>query len=673
MKIAIVVRNLTRAGGGLEQHALLLVRGLARRGHEVHVFAQSWDPAQESQEPVVHFHHVPAARKPAWLQALMFHRGVNRRLAPREFDAVMGSGLVLFAPQHVYRLSGGLMREWLALRHPNRLARWLTMLARPVLLVNWWLERRLLNGGATHVVANSRRYADQAIRHYGIPADRVSVIYNGVDPERFNARRMAQLRPAARRRHGIPDDGVAWLFVAHNFKLKGLELLIRVLPAVLRKNPKNWLVIVGKDRPSRFRRLAARLGIDRRVVFAGASDAIEEYYALADAVALPTRYDPFANVCLEAMACGLPVVTSRINGASELITDGVNGYVIDDPGEAAALADRMCRLLDPAHRAAMGRRAAEAAASRTVEHHLDQVEQLFRAVQSADAPARALRASLRRPGPDAVVNGDYEALLEQHRLHRFEMLMGYDEGTPLKNRKGKQIFQIRLDWNGAPVIFYLKRHRLTLSWPQRAARLIGRPVLTEGRREWENILSFHDRRLPTVTPVAMGERLLPGGIQESVLLTRGLDEYESLERLAPKRFVPPLTRELLAEKRRLIRAAAELTGRMHWFGFYHRDYYLGHLLLRRGSPQPDLRIIDLQRILRYPWLGYRWRVKDIASLHYHALHIDGGALHLTRTDQLRFLAHYRPSWLRNRQFMRAVRNKTARIARHVSRTAGRAS
>jgi UDP-glucose:(heptosyl)LPS alpha-1,3-glucosyltransferase len=668
MKIAIVVKQFTRSAGGLERYAGLLARGLIGRGHEVDIYAQAWGrPGDPPEEPHLHFHRVPVVRKPAWLQALLFHWGVKRALARQSYDIVMGSGVVLFYPQHVYRLGGGLMVEWLRRRYPSRLVRTAVMMVRPIFLVNSWLEQRLLSGRVTHLIANSKEYKEQAVRAYGVPSDRISVIYNGYDRDQFHPDETGERRRAFRRQYHFPDDSTVLLFVSQDFKRKGLDYAIAALPAVLRKNPRVWLMVVGKDRQGRFLSQARRLGVDRRVVFVGATDSVEQCYVGADALVLPTRYDPFANVCLEAMACGLPVVTSRINGASELIADGKNGYVINDPADADGLADRLCRLLDPAHRLALGRAAIQTASRYSVERHLDEMARLFERIRAAERPTRELRASLVRLSHEMVVHGEFRGVLERHHLHRFETLMGYDEGTMLKDRKGKRIFQLRLEWQGGPIVLYLKRHRLPLSGFQRLAGLAGRPVLTEGRREWEHILAFHDRLLPTVTPVAMGERVR-NGVQESFVLTKGLDDCESLEHLAPKRFVPPLTRELIEEKRRLIRAVAELTGRMHWSGFYHRDYNLVHLLLRRGGSPEDLRIIDLQRVLRYPWLRYRWRVKDIATIHHQVLSISGGILRLTRADLFRFLRYYRPDLMRNRWFLRAVRNKSGRIARHAMRS-----
>jgi len=665
LKIAVVVRVYSSSGGGLERHAVAVVEGLIRRGHEVHLYAHRWEQPEHSR---IHYHRVPVVWKPSWLRALMFHRGVNCCLKGTHYDIVLGMGVVMFTPQHVYGLDGGLMAEWLPVRYPLRPVRYLMLLLRPVLLVNWLLERRLLKGHVSRLITYSSSNKAEATRQYGVPSDRISVIYNGYDPRRFHAPRGSTIRTEMLKRYGLPEDATVLLFVSQDFLRKGLDCLIGALPPVMRKNPRTWLVVVGKDKPGTFQTMARREGVDRRVIFAGASDAIEEFYAMADALVFPTRFDPFPLVCLEAMACGLPVITTRVNGVSDIIQDGINGYVIESPQDLKALTDRMCRLLDPVHREAMGHAAAETARHYTWDRHLQEFDRLFQHICDEEAPAKALRASLVRLDPDLLVNGAYRTLLERHGLNRFEALMGYEEGIVVKNQKGKRIFQLRLESEGTPVVFYLKRHRLPLTAWQRLLRLIGRPVRTEGRKEWEYLLAFHDRQLPAATPVAMGERILPGGIQESFVITKGLDEYEPLESLAPKRFALPLNSERVKEKRALIHAIAKLTARMHWHGFYHRDFYSAHLmLLKQGTAlSPDVRLIDLQRVLEFPWLARRWMVKDLASIHFSF-----GEMGLTRTDKLRFLNTYNPLAARDRSLMRAIQWKTKRIAHHDGRIKAR--
>jgi tRNA A-37 threonylcarbamoyl transferase component Bud32 len=532
-----------------------------------------------------------------------------------------------------------------------------------VFLVNWWLEHRLMTGNVSYVIANSARYQAYAIRRYGVPSTRTCVIYNGYDPDQFPSPHSATLRTALRQKLGLTDDAVAFLFVSQDFTRKGLDLVIQAMPAVLRMHPRSWLIVVGKGRPARFLRLAQRLGIDRRVIFTGSSPDIESYYAMADALVLPTRFDPFANVCLEAMACGLPVVTSRINGASELIREGENGYVVEDPTDTEQLSARMCRLLDASHRNTLGHHSSRTAREFSLDRHIRNIEGYFERIRAEQQPAHALRAGLRQLDAELTVNTVFLPLLRQHGLDRFETLMGYGEGIPVKDRKGKQIFQLRLEWEGTPLVFYLKRHRVPLNWSQRAACAMRRRPVTEGRREWENILAFHDNLIPTAVPIAVGERILRGGVEESFVLMKGLEEYESLDRTAPKRFVAPLTRSLIQEKRMLIRSIAELTNRMHWAGFYHRDYYWAHLMLhKQPSETPDLHLIDLQRVIVRPWWPYRWKVKDLAALHYSFR-----GLGLTRTDKMRFLGAYNGAESHNRSLMQAIQRKTDRIARHDRR------
>jgi UDP-glucose:(heptosyl)LPS alpha-1,3-glucosyltransferase len=138
------------------------------------------------------------------------------------------------------------------------------------------------------------------------------------------------------------------LLVGSGFERKGLEYAVRALarlPASVR------LEVAGKGNPVPYLRLAARLGVADRLRFLGSANRMEEVYANADILVHPAIYEPFSNACLEAMACGLPVVSSRVNGASEIIQPGCNGNVVDDPADAAALAAAIQPFLNPAARA----------------------------------------------------------------------------------------------------------------------------------------------------------------------------------------------------------------------------------------------------------------------------------------------------------------------------------
>ena len=114
------------------------------------------------------------------------------------------------------------------------------------------------------------------------------------------------------------------------------------------------LLVLGGKRLGPFRRFANRLGLEHRVSFLGPVEDITPYYAAADVYVQPTFYDPCSLVVLEALACGLPVITSRFNGAAELMTADVHGYIIDDPANERLLAEQMSKLLDRRQREQMG-------------------------------------------------------------------------------------------------------------------------------------------------------------------------------------------------------------------------------------------------------------------------------------------------------------------------------
>ena len=183
-------------------------------------------------------------------------------------------------------------------------------------------------------------------------------MYPGVDVSRFHAGGRAQRRAAARRNLGIAEDEIVFLFVANNFRRKGLDLVLRALRRVDLRQARARLLVVGAGRRWLFGPLALLLGVSDWVTFAGASQEVEKFYGAADVFVLPTRYDPFAAVCLEAMACGLPVITTMMNGAAELIETGRSGFVLDPFRLQDSLARAMQFFLERGRCAAAGELAA---------------------------------------------------------------------------------------------------------------------------------------------------------------------------------------------------------------------------------------------------------------------------------------------------------------------------
>lgn len=171
----------------------------------------------------------------------------------------------------------------------------------------------------------------------------IRIIPNGVDTLRFDPARRPVHRAAVWAELGRKPDGRMVLFVAHEFERKGLEPLIDAMAQIAPRCPELVLVVLGRDNPARYRRLAADLGIADRVHFPGARSDVERFMAAADLFVLPTNYEAFPLVVLEAMASGVPVLACAVGGIRDCLVDGVNGLVIER--DAQSTSGRMAVVL----------------------------------------------------------------------------------------------------------------------------------------------------------------------------------------------------------------------------------------------------------------------------------------------------------------------------------------
>ena len=195
----------------------------------------------------------------------------------------------------------------------------------------WFRDLWMLSGLRYKMfVAVSARVSADLQRHYHVPASRIRVIPNGIDVERFQPDPIA--RQTIRQEFGIPDDARLIVFVGHEFRRKGLAPAIGALE---RLGGNARLLVVGSDNPAPYRKLAVTAG--DRLLFAGPRHDMAAIYAAADALVLPTSYETFSLVCMEAMACGAPAFATRVGGIEDYLQDGINGYTITlDPQDIAS-------------------------------------------------------------------------------------------------------------------------------------------------------------------------------------------------------------------------------------------------------------------------------------------------------------------------------------------------
>lgn len=346
--------------GGTERYLNQLAAALAESGHEVTIVCRTH---AAPPHPEVRFVVRRDVAIGAGWRMWAFARACERHLAETSYDVVFGLGRTY--TQDVLRLGGGSHATYLELAHgatlhgPERvLGRGLKHRLAPV------IEARALAPGAyRRVIANSDMVRRDVIARYAVPEDAIETIYNGVDLDRFHPRR-AEEGAELRRELGLGAEHRVVLFLGTGYGRKGLDLLLDAFPDLARERPEARLVVVGYDsaRP-RYEARAEALGIADRALFLGGRRDAERCYAAADFYVLPTRYDPFANSTLEALASGLPVVTTTTNGGAEVVEHRVSGSVFAHDDGREALAAELAFWCDPGH-LRDGAEAARAAAER---------------------------------------------------------------------------------------------------------------------------------------------------------------------------------------------------------------------------------------------------------------------------------------------------------------------
>jgi UDP-glucose:(heptosyl)LPS alpha-1,3-glucosyltransferase len=333
MKIALVhMRH--RHVGGTERYLNQLAAHLADSGDDVTIVCRSHEEAPHPAVRFVRLH--PPAVGGTW-RMWSFARAVERHVRDHRYDIVFGLGKTW--THDVIRLGGGCHQTYLDIAHEATLKGWEKRMG-----VGWLkhrlallIEQRALRPGAyRRVITNSEMVKRDAMQRYAVPADRVTVIYNGVDVQRFHPRLRDSRGAEIRRACGFEPEHFVVLFLGTEYGRKGLAPVIEAFPDLIQARPRARLVVVGYDsaRP-RYKRLVTDLGIQAHVRFLGGRRDAENCFAAADLYVLPTLYDPFANSTLEALATGLPVITTATNGASELLTPEVNGSVLQARPAAA--------------------------------------------------------------------------------------------------------------------------------------------------------------------------------------------------------------------------------------------------------------------------------------------------------------------------------------------------
>jgi UDP-glucose:(heptosyl)LPS alpha-1,3-glucosyltransferase len=368
MRIGLVIDHFDPRRGGAQQWTYQHAERLLARGHDVHVVARTISDAARQLPVVPH----PLGRIRSILAQAQAAEDTLRGL---RLDVVHDMGL-------------GWHNDVLQSEDGSRLAQWEQMLLvlppvlRPLkrgliaLLPRYAAARRLMErqfgDPRRTVVAISKMCGGDYQHYHGVPPERIRLVYHGTDTDRFSPTACARRREAARHERGIGDEEVVFLFVGHDFRRKGLGTAVRAVLRLANQGLAARLLVVGGNRRSRRFQWLLVPRHPAITLLGPVADPLP-CYAAADALVLPSFYDPFGLVVLEAAACGLPVAVSRFTGAAELLTEGVEGFVLDDPADDRELADKLRCLMAPVPRLSMGEAARRLALRHTLDRNCDEL------------------------------------------------------------------------------------------------------------------------------------------------------------------------------------------------------------------------------------------------------------------------------------------------------------
>ena len=379
MKVALISHTFNGDHGGsrsVKEYGC----ALQRRGHEVCVFTAR--AGLEAEGIVVREFRVDTLKSAAGLES--FSRQVVEAARTDDFDILHAN--MIMAHCDICQPRGGTLARTLKQRRlldNSSLARMRQMIKG---VTDRQRRSRLMRERVffrqhrdMHFAAISKFVAHQLREEYNVPTDHIHVVFNGVEVPEFDVKVKQMHRTSIRERYGIAPEETVAVFAANHFREKGLGLLVDALARLVRRGRPLHVIVVGPDSPARYRKGKTQSFLH----FVGDQPACWPYFHAADLCILPTIYDACSRVILEALACGIPAITTCVNGASEIIDHGKNGYILqrlDDPGELVDGIELVASLRS-------ARTSTDLAVAQrdfiSIERHTDQMLQLYHSLFGA--------------------------------------------------------------------------------------------------------------------------------------------------------------------------------------------------------------------------------------------------------------------------------------------------
>jgi UDP-glucose:(heptosyl)LPS alpha-1,3-glucosyltransferase len=339
MKICLTSVQVSKEGG-IPRYVCELAERMVSE-HEVHILTsrQVYDIAAAK------FHHVPAIFKPISLRIgtntlgnTLIARKLKREgvvdIVNSQSAEIIGADIttahsVHKAAIHEITKSRGKTYGFLKYFEPR---------SKLILAIE---RKNYYHKASKHVIAISQSVKEDIIRHYGYPKEDITVIHSGVNTKEFCPREKDGEWRRIRDTYGYDEGDIVSVFPGWEFKRKGLMQVIESIPQLGIK-----VLVIGSADPEKFIKKAKELGVRDNIAFAGHQRNISQYYKASDIMIFPTEYEPFGLVITEAMSCGLPVITSKAAGAAEIIDDGKDGMILENPHNVDEVIEKTKYLID---------------------------------------------------------------------------------------------------------------------------------------------------------------------------------------------------------------------------------------------------------------------------------------------------------------------------------------
>ena len=366
-KIAVVIPKYGLVGGA-ERFAFELTERLSlNKKYDFHVFANKW----QSNSDRITFHKVPIIRFPRFLTTISFAWFANQKISKMNFDLVHTHDRIFDA--NIFTMHGIPHRIWV---HEIR-KKYISLFDR----ATCWVEKYLINNTKCKIfLPVSNLTKEKFIQEYKIAPEKIQVIHPGVDIARSKKLDRERCRREIREQFEICPSDIVILFVSMNFEIKGLDYVMAAVGKAKASYPSQniKLFVIGKGDYKKYGAFAQKIGIKDNIIFAGVhKETLEQIYLASDIFMMLSRFDTFGMTVLEAMASSLPVIISSNVGAKDLVMEGINGFVIENTGNADQISNKIGFMLNEENRRRMAKEAHNTALSNRWDAVAKRVEDIY--------------------------------------------------------------------------------------------------------------------------------------------------------------------------------------------------------------------------------------------------------------------------------------------------------